>query len=184
MLTKTEAERLINDIRQNILDLDRNVRAFIMGRGWEALGYETFAEAWEDRFADLKLSQMWTKAVATRALADEGLSATEIAVMLGGSARVTTNILSELLAGVPVEAVSGQVRSTPTIEVAEDETVVREHVRKKERAEPHIIHVKLTPAERKRFETIAKAEGLTLDGAAEIALRLYFAEKAVRQEVA
>lgn len=177
-LTKDQAERLIYAIRTNILDLDRNLRELIEQRGWIALGYETFEQMWDECLSDLRPSQMFTKAVVVRALAGEGLSPLEIAQLVGGTASTADKIVRQLNAGVPPERVSPHVKTKP----GPDETVVREHVRKKEKARPYIVHVKISPEERERFAKIAKDDGMSLEVAAEIALRLYFAESAAKRK--
>lgn len=55
-MTKKRAVQLTAEIRHNLLTADKALREFIAGRGWIALGCESFAEWFRDNLADITLA--------------------------------------------------------------------------------------------------------------------------------
>jgi len=117
-----DAEALLSSIRSGIANVERDLRRFIEGQGWTALGYATFAACWTERLAGLRLTTVaLTGAVIAQMYRDTGsIEATQVA--LRGSAGVTPStvkfVAEQVAAGVPVKAITvrrhGRAVATPS----------------------------------------------------------------------
>lgn len=83
MLSKIEAQQLWDNLRGSLLETEKNIRAIINTRAWEPLGYETFAEAWQDNLSDVKLSEE-LRAVVVFAMFDDGATPADVAKSVSG----------------------------------------------------------------------------------------------------
>lgn len=165
-LTKGQAEALHREIRDGLLNIEKKIAEFAQGGGHLALGYKTFADYWTDRMSEVSLRQTEALHIVACVMYDEGASPEQVAASVKG---LTTK---------RAEA----VREQKNLGVAPDKIRVREHERKVERAPDHVVHVPLAPGTYRKFKTIAKRIGTTLEAEAEIALRLHFAELASRSD--
>lgn len=83
MTNQTTANNLFNQLRDGLLAAQDAIEKIIATRAWEALGYDTFQAAWEDRLADVKLTGSM-RATVVYALFDEGASDTDVALTVAG----------------------------------------------------------------------------------------------------
>lgn len=93
-ITNAEASRLFGRLRAALLDLDTILADITEKKAWEALGYETFAEAWKDKLGDVKLSGSLTAAVAY-AMYDTGSTPEQVAEAVHGLGPVRTSLLHQ-----------------------------------------------------------------------------------------
>lgn len=165
-LTKRQAEALHREIRDGLLNIEKKIAEFAQGGGHLALGYKTFADYWTDRMSEVSLRQTEALHIVACVMYDEGSTPAEVAAALKG---VTAKR-------------AAAIREQKNLGVTPDKIRVREHDRKALRAPEHVVHVSLPPSTYRKFKTIAKRVGSTLEREAEIALRLHFAELASRSD--
>ena len=165
-LTKRQAEILHREIRDGLLNIEKKIAEFAQRQGHLALGYKTFADYWSDRMSAVALRTPEALNIVQCVMLDEGLAPEEI---------------SRTLLGVS-SATARKVKAQRDLGIRPEKIRVREHDRKAERAPESTVHVKLPPATYRKYKTIARRIGSTLEREAEMALRLHFAELAVRSE--
>lgn len=83
VMSEQEAARLFEKLRSGLLATQEALEEIIASKAWEALGYSTFAEAWEDRLSDVKLTGVM-EATVVLALFSEGASTTDVALSVAG----------------------------------------------------------------------------------------------------
>lgn len=163
-LTKKQAETLHAEIRDGLLNIEQKIAEFAKRRGHVALGYKTFAAYWMDRMSDVTLRQTEALHIIACVMYDEGATAEDVALAVNG---ITTKRAQA-------------IREQKELGVQPDKIRVREHDRKALRAPNHVVHVSLPPSTYRRYQTVARRTGTSLEEAAEMALRLYFADLSVR----
>lgn len=165
-LTKKQAETLHAEIRDGLLNIERKIAEFAQRRGHVALGYKTFAAYWMDRMSDVTLRQTEALHIVACVMYDEGATADDVALTVNG-----------------ITAKRAQaIREQKDLGVAPEKIRVREHDRNALRAPDHVVHVPLPPGTYRRYKSVAKRAGVSLEEAAEMALRLYFAELSSREK--
>ena len=70
-ISKKRAEALWQDLRSALEMSEQKIAEIVKTRAWEPLGYSSFAECWEARLSDLRLSAE-LRAVVVFAMFDEG----------------------------------------------------------------------------------------------------------------
>lgn len=163
-LTKKQAEALHAEIRDGLLNIEKKIAEFAMRRGHLALGYKTFADYWLDRMSEVSLRQAEATNIVACVMYDEGATPDQVAAAIHGVTKKRAEA----------------IRSQKQLGVAPEVIVVREHERKADRAPDHIVRVPLPPSTYRKFKTLAKRLGTTLEAESEIALRLHFAELSAR----
>lgn len=163
-LTKKQAEALHAEIRDGLVNIEKKIAEFAQRRGHLALGYRSFAEYWSDRMAAICLRQTEALHIVACVMYDEGASPSEVA---------------EAVNGITIKRAES-VREQKNLGVPPEKIRVREHDRNALRAPDHVVHVTLPPGTYRKFKSIAKRIGTTLEAEAEIALRLHFAELSAR----
>lgn len=56
-MTEKQAADLWDGLRSNLLAVEDNIKQIIATRAWEPLGFDSFAECWEARLSDVKLTR-------------------------------------------------------------------------------------------------------------------------------
>lgn len=109
-MPREDAEALLSSIRSGIANVERDLRLFIEGQGWKALGYSTFGACWADRLDGLRLTTtaLTASVVATLYRETGSIEATQVA--LRGSAGIMPNTVAHIAhqvdVGVPTKAIS------------------------------------------------------------------------------
>lgn len=165
-LSKRQAQILHREIREGLLNIEKKIAEFAQRQGHIALGYRTFAEYWTDHMSDVSLRQTEALHIVACVMYDEGATPADVAAAVKGIS--------------PKRAEA--VRQQKNLGVRPEKIIVQEHERKADRAPESVVHVKLPPSTYRKYKTIARRVGSTLEREAEIALRLHFAELAVRSE--
>lgn len=144
-LTKAQAEALVLEIREGLLNVERTFTEFIAGKGWVALGYVSFQECWMDRFRDIRLATDAMRATVVYALLDEGRDDDEIVRTTAGKIRdeAVRGLRRQKAHGVPPHRASTRVRS---------------HERKLPSA-PYVWSVTITSDEREHWKSVIEAHG-------------------------
>lgn len=57
-LTEQEARKLANEIRGNLLDLEKNLKHFHAVQGWLPLGYDSLTTWWDNEMRDLPIANV------------------------------------------------------------------------------------------------------------------------------
>lgn len=91
-ITTTEANNLFDQLRSNLLAAQDAIEEVITTRAWEPLGYDTFAEAWEERLHDVKLTGVM-RVTVVYAMFNEGASNMDVASTLAGVGGTTVTAL-------------------------------------------------------------------------------------------
>lgn len=167
-LTRVQAEALHVEIRDGLLDIEKKVAEFAMRGGHLALGYRTFGDYWVDRMSEVSLRSPEAQNIVACVMYDEGASPEQVSASVNG---ITTKRATA-------------VQEQKNLGIAPETIVIREHERKANRAPDHVVRVPLRPGTYRKYKAVAKRAGTTLEEAAEMALRLYFAELASRSESA
>lgn len=161
-ITESEAEALWVEVRDSLTSLDRAVSRIIETRAWEALGYESFGQAWRVRMSGVRLSGAPLQAAIVYQLLEEGADRDSILSTLGAGSGVGRSVVDTLTrqrdAGVPSRLAS---------------IVVRQHVRALPSA-PRFIHVEVTTDEMEQFQAIAERRNLDVRDEALKAIRAHF----------
>ena len=76
-ISKKRAEALWQDLRSALEMSEQKIAEIVKSRAWEPLGYSSFAECWEDRLSDLRLSSE-LRAVVVFAMFDQGAGVSEV----------------------------------------------------------------------------------------------------------
>lgn len=167
MTTKPAANKLWNDLRGHLVKAEAAIEAIIDAKAWEPLGYASFAEAWADRMAGVRLATEEMRALVVYAMFADGLTDDEVVTATGYGSQVTKAGASALRRqrsnGVPPSLASTRVRS---------------HLRRKP-TEPARVHLEFTPTEYAAFKAAALRHGTTVEAVAAEAVREAFAELGV-----
>ena len=91
---KTYAEQLVQQLRQGLLATQDALEKIIHGRAWEALGYASFRELWDDRLADIELTGVM-RATVVYALFNEGANDEQVATTVKGVGGQTVTALRQ-----------------------------------------------------------------------------------------
>lgn len=91
-MNKQQAETLWANLRSNLLAAEDNIRQIIATRAWEPLGYESFAECWQDRLSDVKLSKE-LRAVVVYAMFEDDATPADAARAVAGTGVVEVRSL-------------------------------------------------------------------------------------------
>lgn len=76
---REQAEALLNEIRDGLVNVEARIKDLIEMRGWEALGYKSFGAMWTDRLRGITLAKQLNGYVLYQ-LIEEGMSDTEAAI--------------------------------------------------------------------------------------------------------
>ncbi len=162
-MDEKQAESLWSDLRDAFVNAERKIKEIIEAKAWEPLGYDTFAEAWNDRMAGVRLATDAARAHVVYALFDDGASDEQVYETVGGiGSGVTPDAIKTLKRqksnGVPVNRATTRVKS---------------HDRERPTA-PKTVRVELTPDEFDQYKTVVKRLNLDLADEAGKALRAHF----------
>lgn len=91
-MNKQQAETLWANLRSNLLAAEDNIRQIITTRAWEPLGYESFAECWQERLSDVKLSKE-LRAVVVYAMFEDDTDPVDAAHAVAGTGVVEVRSL-------------------------------------------------------------------------------------------
>lgn len=91
-MNKQQAETLWANLRSNLLAAEDNIRQIITERAWEPLGYESFAECWQERLSDVKLSKE-LRAVVVYAMFEDDTTPADAAHAVAGTGVVEVRSL-------------------------------------------------------------------------------------------
>lgn len=158
-LTSRQAQKLWALLRQHFVNFERTLEEIIEKRAWEAMGYESFAEAWTAQMGDITLAAEFRPHVVY-AYFDQGASIADVAAGVKG---ISTDRAAALKRqrdnGVPPDAASMSTGRRPQ----SGETVVGSYIRKDSNAEASTVHVTLTSLKYKRYQKKAKQLGIALE---------------------
>jgi hypothetical protein len=109
-ISKKAAEELFASLHDQLVNVQQTIIRIIETRAWEKLGYESFADAWKSRLADIPLATQALKAHVVYTLLE-----TETPAWIGENVRgVTPTAAREMKrqknAGVPPELATHRVR--------------------------------------------------------------------------
>lgn len=155
---RVQAETLWAELREAFVSAEATIKRIIEMKAWEPLGYPTFAAAWTDRMAGLRLATDCMRAHVAYALFDSGLSDGDVVRATGIGDRSTAALRHKKDNGVPPDLASTRVR-------AHDRSLP---------SEARILHVELAPGELAAFKDIAESRGRDLQEEAVKALRAHF----------
>lgn len=157
---KAAAEKLWAELREAFANAEAIIKQIIETKAWEPLGYPTFAAAWNDRLAGLRLATDCMRAHVAYALFDSGLGVEDVVKATGGQIgdRAAAALARQKTNGVPPNLATTRVRA--------HERVLP--------APPSVLHVSLTPDELASFKGIAESRGLDVQAEAVKALRAHF----------
>lgn len=91
-LSASQAEALWGGLRENLLAVEDGIRQIIATRAWEPLGYESFAECWQERLSDVKLSKE-LRAVVVYAMFEDDATPADAARAVSGTGVVEVRSL-------------------------------------------------------------------------------------------
>ena len=144
-LRRDEAQALLNEIREGLVNVERRLRALIAGHGWVALGYVSFQEMWSEELGEIRLATDAMRATVVYALLAEDLSDPEVIDTLGG--RVNDEAVAALRRqkdhGVPSHLASTRVRAH----------------RRNLPHQPTDFRIRLDPEERANWKAAIEAHG-------------------------
>ena len=176
------AHALFDRLVSLLEDFDKTLAEIIETQAWRGFGYETFGEAWALKGRGVQLRTAAAKAMIVYVLIDEGETDEGIArIVHGVSPSGAKRIREQKDDGVPANMAT-QNRTPRRIEVGPDETVVRQHTRKLDKADAHTVHVALDPGDYKRFRKAAATLALDFEFEAQIALETHFRGLSIRAE--
>lgn len=158
-LSRKQAIALWQKLRHHFADAARVVEEIIETRAWEAMGYESFAEAWSAQMGEVTLAAEVRPLVVYQMLT-EGHDYDLIAASVKGVGRSRVDGLDrQRRNGVPARDASL--------------FVVRRHVRKRPSA-ASIIHVDVGTVALRRYRKIAESVGVSVEQIAAEAIRERF----------
>jgi hypothetical protein len=100
----TKAEKLWSELRELFVNAEAKIKEIIETKAWEPLGYSSFAEAWNDRMAGVRLATDAARAYVVYALYDSGYTPDEVAQVVSGvSPSGARQIAASKAAGAPPE---------------------------------------------------------------------------------
>ncbi len=91
-LSASQAEALWSGLRENLLAVEDGIRQIIATRAWEPLGFESFAECWQARLSDVKLSKE-LRAVVVFAMFEDDATEADAARAVAGTGVVEVRAL-------------------------------------------------------------------------------------------
>lgn len=162
-----KAEKLWSELRELFVNAEAKIKEIIETRAWEPLGYGSFAEAWNDRMAGVRLATDAARAYVVYALFDDGLDEGGVAAALPPGSGVGPSAIKAL-------------RRQRSNGVPADFAVVREHLRAKP-GEPRYVHVELSPDEYENFKAIAEKRNLNFASESAKAVRAHFRKLEARR---
>lgn len=155
---KAAAEALWASLREAFANAEAIIKQIIETKAWEPLGYASFAAAWNDRLAGMRLATDCMRAHVAYALFDSGLGVEDVVKATGIGDQSAKRLHEQRSNGVPPNQASTRVRA---------------YVRAKP-SEARTLHVELTAGELESFKGIAAARGLDVQAEAVKALRKHF----------
>lgn len=122
MITKANAEKLVQQLRKGLLATQDAIEEIIATKAWKPLGYATFQELWNDRITDIELTGTM-RATVVYAMFDEGATDIEAGKAVDGVGGVTASALRQAhRAGMPpknaavhVNKMKGRTKSGTTV---------------------------------------------------------------------
>lgn len=163
-ISKEDAQALLDNIRDGLINVEKNLVELVKVRGWEALGYETFSDMWKAELDGLPLARAMSQAHVCWALFAEKMPDEDIQELLGGKIgdKKLKYLREQHDVGVPAELAS----TTPPRQNSvpkPGESVVREHIRGPKSA-PATLHVPgFTNDDLKKFTEISLELGKSRD---------------------
>jgi hypothetical protein len=151
-----EAEALWASLRSALYNADNSIKHIIAEKAWRPLGYETFAQAWDERMAGIELANS-IKPYVIYAMLDESLTLDDIAGMTGWGMDQVSRAAEDYRYGVPVAGA----------------TVVRRHVRQAPSGRT-TMHIQFDPSEYEWLRDFAKRQGRDLAREARQAVIAHF----------
>ena len=163
-LTKAAAARMWDELRDGFTNVETQIVQIIEQRAWEPLGYASFAEAWAERLAGVRLATDECRAHVVYAMLADGLGDAEIVTGVGIGDAAVANLRRQRALGVPARHAR-----------------VRQHVRSLPRA-PFIVKVELDHETLAEYQAAASALGLLFADEAAEAVRLKGLELVVQAD--
>ncbi|PZF83213.1 hypothetical protein [Jiangella anatolica] len=103
-MNKKQAEETWKELREHFVNAEALIKKIIDSKAWEPLGYASFAEAWNDRMAGVRLATDAARAYVVYALYDSGHTPDEVAgVVAGVSLSGARQLATSKAAGTPPE---------------------------------------------------------------------------------
>ena len=171
-ITVAEAEALFAELRDSLVNAERVTIRIIETEAWRRLGYDSFAEAWSDRMAGVRLATDVMKAHVVYALL-ESASVDEISAQTRVRPDIVKILKRQKGAGVPARNATAR-RPLGQAEVDDEFSAVRRHMRRK-RGSAKTIHVTVTVGEYADWVASARARGTNLADESAAVLRCHFA---------
>lgn len=160
-MDKNRAEALFNQLADALNNAERTIIEIIKTKAWEPLGYATFAEAWDDRLAGIRLATGAMRAHVVYALLEDGLTAEQASATSGVGIGNVDFFDEQRRDGVPPHLASYHR--------------VRSHARSNP-SEPRVLRLTFSAEELDRLKSRAKGEGWDLEDEARKAVRAHFAK--------
>ena len=162
-MTKREAEALWDELRDLFVNMERTIVRIIEAEAWLPIGYPTFAAAWADRMADVRLPSQECKGAVVYECIKAGLSDDEIdATFRNVGGDTLRNVRANLADGITNVR---ELAKKPIHRRATDCDLP---------SKPYRILITVTPEERERWSDLADRCGAGLQREAEKALRSWF----------
>ena len=152
-ITREEAEALFNEIAGGLANVEATIIEAIRRKAWVPLGYPTFVDAWNDRLKGVNLARLALKAHVVYAALGDGLDEQEVSTTIGVGIEIVSQMAEQRKDGVPPEGF----------------TMVRRHVRRKEREPDHVLKVEFSPGQYSYLQKMAKQYDIDLAGEARTA---------------
>lgn len=167
-ITQRQATKLWEQLRSHFVNAQKVIEEIIETQAWEPMGYASFSEAWTAQMSDITIATEIRPYVVYQMIT-EGASDEQVAAHVKGVGRDRAAALRRQRGnGVPAAHASLHVR-------AEDQSVVREHLRAKPSA-PDTVHLKLGTVKLRRYQKIAKKRGMSVEDIALQAIEARFSE--------
>lgn len=146
-ISKKRAEALWQDLRSALEMSEQKIAEIVKTRAWEPLGYSSFAECWEDRLSDLRLSSE-LRAVVVFAMFDDGAGVSEACAAVAGVGPDTAKKLKTAhRKGMSAKGAT---------------TLVRQHERRP-RSGQRFVRAELSPDELDSVKDAARAADVPVD---------------------
>jgi hypothetical protein len=157
-LSKMQAKRLSNEIRDGLVVTAQKIEMFINGQGWIALGHSSFEAWWNAEHLSDTLLGREIRPIIVIQMIENGMSDMEVSLKVKGvSPSTVSNIRRQKEIGIP-----------------HDKITVRQHSRKTPPSKPSVLKLDLGPRVLARYRKAAEAEGLSLEKIAISLLREHF----------
>lgn len=158
-IKQREAETLWAELRSALVNVEQAIIRIIETKAWEPLGYDTFAQAWNDRMKGVRVAALCTPHIVYR-MFDEGATDEAVADMVPGvSPEASAYMRRQKGNGVPPAMASTRVRS---------------HLRNAPRP-PFVLSLELSNDEIGNYKALCDAKGLDVKAEALKAVRAHFA---------